>query len=302
MFDLISIGCISLDTFTQVVSLPRANSESFVVRKYEAHGGGAATVAAYAAFYGGLKTGLVSKIGGDKEGKELVDRIEEYGVSVEGISIENNCSSTIITIIHDLELNRIYLVNLGAVEKLSVQDMPLEYTSNSKLFYIAPAPPKIHKEFIELGVNLNKLIAFNPGSVYFQEGGKKELERLLQFVDFLFVDEQEALEYTNENSARTAGLLLQKRGAKHVIVTRGSLGCMVFFEGQCESYQSKRTERVLHVGGGDVFAAGFLSKMIKVRNIELAATFGNALAAFALSQETVRQHAPNKKRFIDFLK
>lgn len=300
-FDLISIGCISLDTYFQVPSLPKANSESFVKHKYDAHGGGAANVAAYAAFYGDLKVGLVSKIGTDKEGEELVARMKEYGVSVEGVSKADNCSSTRIAVIHDSSQNQIYLVHLGAVEELTVDDMPSEYVTNATIFYIAPAPPKVHKEFVELGVDHRKLIAFNPGTIYFQEGSKSDLNRLLVSVDFLFVDEREALEYANAESAQDAGAALQKRGAKHVIITRGPVGCMLFSDVGSESYRSHEVKRVSPAGAGDVFAAGFLAGIVKQGDLESAVTFGNALAAFALTRPLIREAAPNITRFLDFL-
>ncbi|GAH67754.1 unnamed protein product, partial [marine sediment metagenome] len=250
--------------------MPKANSECFVRRTYNAHGGGAANVAAYSAFYGGLKVGLVSKIGTDREGGELVTRMKEYHVSVKGVSKAEDSISTRIAVIYSSERSRIYLVYLGAVENLSVKDLPAEYVSNSTLFYIAPATPRVHKEYVETGVKHGKLIGFNPGSVYFQEGDKGDFQQLLKFVDLLFVNEPEALEYSNEESIQAAGSALQRLGAKYVIITRGNLGCMVFFKGGSESYPSYKVERASPVGAGDAFAAGFLTEFVRTRNIESA--------------------------------
>lgn len=300
-YDLISIGCLSLDTIFEVPILPKVNSECFVKRIYNAHGGGAANVAAYSAFYGGLKAGLASKIGADKEGEELVARMEEYSACVKGVSKVENSTSTRIAVIHNPEGSRIYLVHLGAVEELSVEDLPNEYISDSTLFYIGPCTPRVHKEFVEVGVKHGKLIAFNPGSVYFQEGRKSDFHELLESVDFLFVNEHEAFEYSMEESAEAAGLALQRLGAKFVIITRGDVGCMVFFQGRSESFPVYKVERACPVGAGDAFAAGFLAQFRTTGNLESAAKFGNALASFAITRFVLRQASPNKDPFLEFL-
>ena len=300
-FDLVSIGCLSIDTTFEIPVFPRPNSECFVEQMYTTHGGGAANVAAYSVFYGGLKAGLVSKIGADREGKELVTRVKDYGVCTKGISAVQGSMSTRIAVIRSLEGIRAYLVYLGAVEGLSVADLPSEYIAGSKLFYVAPCTPRVHKEFIEFGAKHKKLIAFNPGSVYFQEGYKKDLMQLLGRVDFLFVNKPEALEYSGEKSLQAAGLALQRFGAKKVIITAGKLGCMVICEHESVSCQGHQVEPVCQVGAGDAFAAGFLAEFLRTSSIESAMKFGNSLAAFAVTRPSVRESAPDRERFLQFL-
>jgi sugar/nucleoside kinase (ribokinase family) len=302
-FDLISIGCLSLDTVFEVPFLPNANSECFAKRAYSTHGGAAANVAAYSAFYGGLKVGLVSKVGADAEGQQLLARMIEYDVCVRGVDKVEDSDSTRIAVIYNYEQeSHIYLVHLGAVEKLSVKDLPAEYISDSTLLYIAPCTPRVHQEFVEAGVRYRKLIGFNPGTVYFCEGRKSDLRQLLRFVDFLFLNEEEALEYSGEGAVEAAGLALQKLGTKYVVLTGGARGCMVFFEGGTESYPSHKVERQSLLGAGDAFAAGFLSEFIRTRNLESALKFGNALGAFAVTMPSSREPRPSRERFRDFLK
>lgn len=300
-FDLISIGCLSLDTIYEVRVLPRVNSECFVKQTYNAHGGGAANVAAYSSFYGGLKVGLASQIGTDDAGEELITRMREYDVCVDGVGKVENSISTRIAIIHDSEGSRIYLVTLGAVEGLTVKDVPTPYISDSTLFYIGPCTPRVHKEFVEVRVRHRKLIAFNPGSVYFQEGRTSDFQQLLKSVDLLFVNEEEALQYSNEESMEVAGSALHKLGAKSVIITRGDFGCTVFYEGKSESFPGYKVERACPVGAGDAFAAGFLAEFIRSGNFESAAKSGNTFAAFAVTRSAVREAAPSKEQFRRFL-
>lgn len=300
-YDLISIGCLSLDTILEVPFLPKVNSECFVKQIRNVHGGAAANVAAYSAFYGALRVGLVSMIGTDEIGEELLARMKEYGVDTKGVSkVKNSLSTRIITIQYP-EGGRSYLVHLGALEKLSVKDLPTEYLFNSTLFYIAPAPPHIHEVSIRIGVNQGKLIAFNPGSVYFQQAPQNNFYRFLKFVDFLLVNEQEALHYSNEESIEAAGFALQSLGAKHVIITRRGLGCCVFFQGKCKSFPGYKVRQVYPIGAGDAFAAGFLAEFLKTGNIKSAAQVGNIFGSFEVMHSELRKAAPNKEQFLEFL-
>lgn len=299
--DLVCIGCLSVDTTFRIPVFPRPNSECFVEQMYTTHGGGAANVAAYSVFYGGLKAGLVSKIGEGREGQELVKGVKQYGVCTKGVSAVQESMSTRIAVIQSLEGIRTYLVYLGAVGSLSVADLPSEYIAESKLFYVAPCTPRIHKEFIKFGVRNRKVIAFNPGSVYFQEGRKKDLMQLLGYVDFLFVNAPEALEYSGEKSLQAAGFALRRFGVKKVIITTGKSGCVVISEHESVSCQGHQVEPVSQVGAGDAFAAGFLAEFLRTSSIESAMKFGNSLAAFAVTRPSVRESTPDRERFLQFL-
>lgn len=301
-FDLISIGCLSLDTVYEVPILPKSNSECFVKRLYEAHGGGAANVAAYAGFYGGLQVGLVSRIGNDKEGEDLITRMKQYNVCLEGVHrTKDHPISTRIAIISDSDHNRTYLVYLGPINELSVKDVPSGYVTDSTLFYVAPAPPKVQQQFVEFAVERRKMIALNPGKVYFEEGSKDEFRKLIRSVDFLFLNGSEALEYSNADSPDEAGLILQKLGAKRTIITLGRKGCIVCFDGKIKSYPGYRVEQIGSAGAGDAFAAGFLTEFTRTQNLDSAAISGNVFGAFSMTQHILRHPTPDKGGFSAFL-
>lgn len=301
-FDLISIGCLSLDTLLEIPFLPKINSECFINQVKNIHGGAAANVAAYATFYGDLKVGLVSRIGADKIGAELLARMRLYRVDTKGVKKMKNHSSTRIITLQFPNSTRSYLVHLGALESLSSKDIPTGYLQNSILYYVAPSTPQSHNEFLEIAVSYGKLVAFNPGTVYFQQARQSQLRRLLKYVDFLFVNEREALYYTNENTIDASGIALQKMGAKYVIITLGYSGCHVFYQGIKNSFLGYKTNCESSIGAGDAFAAGFLAKFLKTRNIQSAAKMGNIFGAFGVTHSELRNSTPNRKKFLAFSK
>lgn len=301
-YDLISIGCISYDIILELPFIPKINSECFIKKIKKYHGGAAANVAAYSAFYGELNVGLVSSIGDDDIGNELLNRMKEYGICIKGVSkIEKSLSTQIFTLQYP-DGNRSYIVQLGALEELTPASVPKDYLTNSKLFYLAPASSKIHNEFIEIAASNKIKVAFNPGSVYIQQESKHELFDLLKQVDFLFVNEEEAISYSNINDIKEAGLKLLDYGVDHVIITRNDSGCSVFFQNQQFYYPGYNQKQLETIGAGDAFAAGFLSNYLKTGDINSSAKYGNVFGAYRVSNIEARKKNPSKRQFFDFLK
>jgi sugar/nucleoside kinase (ribokinase family) len=299
-YDIISFGCLSQDIVYSLPFFPVTNSECLIKERVRYHGGAAANFACYASFYGDLKVGLVSKTGDDNEGKELIKRIKVYDVCTNGITIDKNLESTEILTLKTPDGNRKFLVYLGALQTLSLEDIPLDYISNSKLFYIAPINAKIHEMLIELAYKNIKLIAFNPGSVYVEQESINSLIPLIKKVDFLFVNEHEALKYSNAPDIKSAGFKLCSLGAKKVIITQGKAGCSVFYANDFKFYDGYTVQKLDTVGAGDAFAAGFISNFLKTGKIESAAKAGNLFGAYRVKSQEMCKPNPAKKDFIEF--
>lgn len=299
-YDIISFGCLSKDTIYSLPFFPIVNSECFIEEKVRYHGGAAANFASYASFYGGLKVGLVSKIGDDTIGKDLIKRIKDYNVCTNGITIDKNCESTQILTLKTSDGSRKFLVYLGALKSLSLEDLPLDYISNSKLFYIAPLSRIIHEKLIQLALKNSKLIAFNPGSVYVEQESTNSLIPMIKNIDFLFVNEHEALTYSNSPDIKSAGFKLCSLGAKNVIITQGKAGCSVFHEQTHKFFVGHKVSKLDTIGTGDAFAAGFISDFLKTGKIDSAAKTGNIFGAYRVRSQEMRKPNPDKEDFIEF--
>lgn len=301
MLDLISVGVISTDIAINLPFLPEDNSECFIKSINKFHGGAAANVAAYSSFYGDLTVGLASKVGGDKEGEELLQRLKEYRVDLDGVVIQRGSKSSKIFALNYSGDNRNYLVNLGAINNFSIDDIPDKYLEDSKLLYLAPCTKKVHKQLIKFGLENNKVLAFNPGTVYFEQESFNDLRDLLKSIDFLFVNEIEALNYARTNTIKEAGERFALAGVKCSIITKSNLGCEVFYMGDNFLYPGIKTKVKNSIGAGDAFAAGFLSDFLKTSDIESAAKTGNIFGAFKLKSVELRTPNPDKESFLDFL-
>ncbi|TFF94818.1 MAG: carbohydrate kinase family protein [Promethearchaeota archaeon] len=301
-YDIISVGIISLDIILTIPFFPEINSECFCKDIYKYHGGAAANFASFSSFYGGLRVGLMSAIGSDNIGKKLVRRMSEYNVCTRGVKKIENLESSQIFTLQIPNGNHKFIVDLNAFDKIDTIDLPKDYIFNSKLFYIAPGTAKIHEEIIKFAFKNKKQIGFNPGSVYMEQESKKNLINLLKFVDFLFINENEALFYSNENNIKDAGIKFLNFGVKHVLITQGEKGSSVFFKNNHKFFPGYKLKRKGVYGAGDAFAAGFLSDFLKTGNIDSAMENGNIFGAYQVKTLEMRGENPDKNKFLYFYK
>ena len=112
---------------------------------------------------------------------------------------------------------------------------------------------------------------------------RKELEAVLEAVDLVFANEQEACGLTDQADAATAAQMLSRRCGT-VAVTRGPLGSIVATRTEVVSVPAAEVSRVVDsTGAGDSYAAGFLYGVVGDRSPSDCARLGALAAAEVVS-------------------
>jgi sugar/nucleoside kinase (ribokinase family) len=87
----------------------------------------------------------------------------------------------------------------------------------------------------------------------------RDMAGALQYVDYLFPNEEEAALLTGKDSPEAAAAELVKCGAGQVVMTLGSQGCLCKGRQGTLRFPPSPAERVVNTNGaGDAFAGGFL--------------------------------------------
>ena len=111
----------------------------------------------------------------------------------------------------------------------------------------------------------------------------RPLERLLDRVDILFANEQEACGLSRCDEAEAAATALAQPG-RTVVVTRGALGSIVASESDLVAVPAAQVTNVVDTtGAGDSFAAGFLFGVTRGRSAGDCARLGALAAAEIVS-------------------
>lgn len=168
------------------------------------------------------------------------------------------------------------VANLG--NQIQPKDIPEDYLE-ARAIHLGPVFNEISMETMRfLRENSKALITLDPqGFLRREENGavfQKEMDySLLDFVDVVKVSEKDIpKENIKDLTAR----------CKNVIVTRGTNGSTVFFEGKTTEIPFFKSIVVDETGAGDVYMAGFIKKFLESKNMEKSALFGSAAASFSV--------------------
>ena len=269
IFDLISIGNISIDTI-------RIGNKKTTVP-----GGSAAAVSTAAATFN-LRCGLVSRVGRDFPAKWLLD-LASRGVDIRGIKKQD--SSCKFELTYDESGTLVKFNESNTCETgLSVRDIPVEYKS-SRHFHLSAAHPSNQSRFIKAlaEVNGGSTISLTLWPSYEKEYNEGFVE-MLGKVHVLFCNDMEARILAKEENIYDAVKKIKKHGPEIIVLTKGAKGSAIYHKGEFYLFPALRPNIVDRTGCGDNFAGGFLANYLQTTDIERAGWAGTALASFKLSK------------------
>jgi sugar/nucleoside kinase (ribokinase family) len=120
------------------------------------------------------------------------------------------------------------------------------------------------------------------------EGKRPDLVRLLERVDMLLLNDEEARQLSGQANLPAAARANRAMGPKAVVIKRGDAGALLFHEAGVFSAPAFPIENVVDpTGAGDSFAGGFMGWMaregdISPATIRTAMILGSVLASFSV--------------------
>lgn len=299
MFDVISIGNISIDTFYQGESLTleggrfqlALGGKYFTDFAVQTLGGGGANVAIGAARHG-LKSGVVGTIGKNSFKKMILSALEDHNVSTELCVYEENylnVSSILITFKGEKTVIHYSTPHRGILREAEQH----EKIFRTKMVYLGNLPDVSVYErtrFVEKLKRHNIKMAINLGA-HDCRLPKSALKPLLENLDFLILNGHEFADlvkapyrdiHFRENVIQWYIPLLRD---KHVVVTEGRSGSYLYYDGTVYHQAAEKVIRIIDTtGAGDGFTSGFVASYLKGDNMEKAMQSGAEYAVKILSK------------------
>lgn len=114
----------------------------------------------------------------------------------------------------------------------------------------------------------------------FTRGSSIDVKNLLQNrIDIIKSDLEETLQITKTSDENEAITELRKWGVREVVVTKGSLGSVVYFQNQRVEVPAIPAKKIIDATGcGDAYAAGYLSQRLLGKEPVVAAQFAAGFA------------------------
>lgn len=297
MTDVLGLGEVLID-FTPI------KGEAGTNPLYEANPGGAPANVLVSLAKLGRNTSLISAVGNDAFGDQLITTLEGLNVSTKNV-IRTNIHTTLafVHIAHDGDRSFSFCRNPGADLQVRKQDISLPEINKTKIFHIGslsltdePIKSSTHyavnyaKEnniLISMDVNLRESLWTD------LQTAKSEIEGILPFVDILKVSEEE-LAFLTDCQEIEDGIqkLREEYNFSMIFVTAGSIGSYLFHNGKLVFKEAEKVHAIDTTGCGDAFFAGVLHKILELKDmenldretLETILTFGNKMGAFVATK------------------
>lgn len=275
-------------TMTLVDDVQAAEIYAALGSKTEASGGSAANTAAGLASLGS-SVAFVGKVGDDPLGQAFAVDIRAAGVRYEVPAGTSGPGTGRCLIMVTPDAERTMCTSLGIGDQLAPTDVDTALIGAAQVLYlegylcgpehIAPAV-EAAVAAAESGGALVSLSLSDPSWVGLFG---PQLDKLLDRVDILFGNAQEACAITGETNVSAAVARLAAR-CPTVVVTRGAEGSTVADGGTVVEVPAAAVSQVVDTtGAGDLFAAGYLYGVVRGLGPERSARLGALAAAEVIS-------------------
>ena len=273
---LIVVGSMAFDS----IETPFGKSDKII--------GGAATYIAWSASNFTRPINQVSVVGGDFPVSEL-KLLEARGVVMDGVQIKKDEKSFFWSGRYHLDMNtrdtlETQLNVLGDFKPV----IPHNY-QGCEFLMLGNLAPSVQLSVIKQLKKKPRLTVLDTMN-FWMEIAMSDLEKVLEHVDVLLVNDSEARQLSGEYSLVKSAKAIMKMGPKYLIIKKGEHGALLFHEDNVFFAPALPLEEVFDpTGAGDTFAGGFIghiarTKDISFDNMKTAIIVGSAMASFCVEK------------------
>ncbi len=302
--EIIGLGALNIDNIYRVERI--LEDGETVVDKVKSFPGGSAANTIYGLSKLGTGTGFIGAVGNDTEGELLVQDFDKIGVDTNHIITKTREKTGITLCLSDFSGKRSIYVIPGANNRLSLDDIDLQYINEAGFLHISSFADD--RQFHLLLDLVNKIypqvkVSFSPGELYTAKG-LKALSPILSKTHILFPNYNE-LRVLTGNDARDGAKICLDYGCRIVVVTMGkgkrlagskAASAICYIRDVNREYliePSGTTETCVDTtGAGDAFAAGFLYGFLNNKVLEECGQLGNIVAQFSITKIGARHGLP----------
>lgn len=267
--DVVCVGPAAVDTVYLVDDFP--SPDEITLAQWCRHfcGGSAANVSVGLSRLG-VRSGLISKVGEDEEGKELLERLISEGVNVRGVTISRKTART--TVLINRKGEKVIITDTEGVLK-DTNDIREDYVKKAAILYIGECFVPVAEKVVKMAGK--KVVRIK--NVHVCEG--IDVGTIVSEADFVIMNEKTYTQYKGKD--------------ENVIVTLGEKGCLYVKERL--EVPGVKVDSVDTTGAGDAFCAGFISMILEKRPLEEALRFANAAGAVSTTKYGAMDSMPSRK-------
>jgi sugar/nucleoside kinase (ribokinase family) len=282
LYDVLVVGELNVDLIlNRIEKFPEVGKEVLAKEMTLTLGSSSAIFASNISSLG-ARVAFIGKIGKDKFGEVVLESLQENGVDISMIRIDERWG-TGATIILNVDEDRANTTYPGAMDHLTIDDISDEDLMKARhlhfsSYFLQPGMwgnlGNLFRKAKALGLTTSFDMQWDP-----QETWKLDIADVLPHVDVFLPNKAEIMLLTGENDLKKA--VEAVKDYVHVLaIKRGNKGSLVWHQGQLSDLPPFLNRNVVDaIGAGDSFNAGFIYKFINGSPVAECQWFGNLTGA-----------------------
>lgn len=273
---LLTVGTVAFDK----IESPFGKSDKIL--------GGAATFISMASSLLGVKTGVVSVVGGDFP-EEHINLLKSKNIDLSGLEIVKEGKTFFWEgkYHNDLNSRDTLATELNVLETFEPK-VPQSWKSADVLM-LGNLHPLVQQSVLDQMENRPSLVVLDTMN-FWMDCAWDELMSVIKNVDVISINDEEARQMSGEYSLVKAAKKITELGPKTVIIKKGEHGALLFQGDRIFFAPALPLEDVFDpTGAGDTFAGGFSGYLAKTNdfsfdNMKRAIIYGSALASVTVEK------------------
>jgi sugar/nucleoside kinase (ribokinase family) len=276
MSKLLAVGTVAFDA----IETPFGKTDKIL--------GGSGTYVGLAASQFGVKTGVVSVVGGDFPASYL-EMMNSKGINTDGIEVDKEGKTFFWSgkYHNDMNSRDTLITELNVLETFT--PVVPENFKDAGIVMLGNLHPLTQASVLDQMTERPKLVVLDTMN-FWMDIALDDLHTVLKRVDVVTINDEEARQLSGEYSLVNAAKKIHEMGPKYVVIKKGEHGALLFNEGNMFYAPALPLAEVFDpTGAGDTFAGGFCGYLAKTEDISFenmknAVIYGSNLASFCVEK------------------
>jgi fructokinase len=252
--------------------------------------GGAPMNVAYHLRKLGIDASVVSRVGNDLPGKELLSLLSAIGIPTNNIQTDLTHATSEVIAEEKANNEMVYTINYPVAWDFIELDASIKVAdADAFVFGSLAARNEVTKKTLLTLLEQSKFNVFDV-NLRAPHYTKTTISELLGKADLLKLNENEIVFLgdwftAHRAEAAIAQSLMEQFHIAEILITKAADGGTYYGQSQTLSYTAQQVKVVDTVGSGDSFLAAFLSRKLMGEELESSLHFASKLAGFVTSQK-----------------